>query len=83
METTHKPQEETFRIHDPEEKRQHVRREAPSGQERRSGTAKTKPPRRDSSAVKKRKPEKETPPAKKQQREKLPHQRPQPKQKLP
>ncbi len=60
METTQKPQEETFRIHDPEEKRQHVRREAPSGQERRSGTAKTKPPRRDSSAVKKRKPEKET-----------------------
>lgn len=57
METTQKPQEETFRIHDPEEKRQHVRREAPSGEQRKGGV-KTEQSRRGGSAAKKRKPEK-------------------------
>ena len=58
METTQKPQEETFRIHDPEEARRHVRREAPSGEQRKSGTEKARQPRRGSSADKKQKPEK-------------------------
>ena len=57
METTQKPQEETFRIHDPEEKRRHVRREAPSGEQRKGGV-KTEQSRRGGSAAKKRKPEK-------------------------
>ena len=42
METTQTPQEDTFRIHDPEEKRQHIRREAPSGEPRKSGSVKQK-----------------------------------------
>ena len=57
METTQKPQEETFRIHDPAEKRQHIRQEAPSGKQRQSSGVKTEQPRRSASAVKKRKPE--------------------------
>ena len=56
METTQKPQEETFRIHDPEEKRQHIRREAPSGEPRKSGSAK-KQSRQSAAAPKKRNPE--------------------------
>lgn len=58
METTQKPQEETFRIHDPEEKRRHIRQEAPSGEQRKTGAVKTERPQRSSSASKKRKPEK-------------------------
>ena len=58
METTQKPQEETFRIHDPEEKRQHVRREAPSGEQRKSGGVKTEKARRSAAAPQKRKPAK-------------------------
>ena len=58
METTQKPQEETFRIHDPEEKRQHVRREAPSGEQRKSGSVKTEKVRRSAAAPQKRKPAK-------------------------
>ena len=54
METTQKPQEETFRIHDPEEKRRHIRQEAPSGEQ----------PRRGSAETKKRKPEKAAAPKK-------------------
>ena len=56
METTQKPQEETFRIHDPEEKRRHIRQEAPSGEQRKSSGVKAEQPRR-SSAGKKRRPE--------------------------
>ena len=41
METTQKPQEETFRIHDPEEKRLHIGQEAPSGAPRKRSAAKT------------------------------------------
>ena len=61
METKQKPQEETFRIHDPEEARRHVRRETPSGEQRKSSAVKPQQPRRDSSAAKKRKPEKASP----------------------
>ena len=57
METTQKPQEETFRIHDPAEKRQHIRQEAPSGKQRQSSGVKTEQPRRSASTAKKRKPE--------------------------
>ena len=57
METTQKPQEETFRIHDPAEKRRHIRQEAPSGKPRQSSSVKTEQPRRSASAPKKRKPE--------------------------
>ena len=53
METTQKPQEETFRIHDPEEARQHVRQESPSGRTRKPGAVKTEKPRRSGSAAKK------------------------------
>ena len=58
MDTTQKPQEETFRIHDPEERRRHIRQEEPSGEQRRSGTGKTERSSRGSTAAKKRKPEK-------------------------
>ena len=58
METTQKPREETFRIHDPEEKRRHVRREVPSGEQSGRSAVKTEQPRRGSSETKKRKPEK-------------------------
>ena len=57
MEKTQKPQEETFRIHDPEEARRHIRREAPSGEQRKSGAAKQQT-RRGSTAVKTGRPEK-------------------------
>ena len=57
METTQKPQEETFRIHDPAEKRRHIRQEEPSGEKRQSSSVKTEPSRRSASAPKKRKPE--------------------------
>ena len=57
METTQKPQEETFRIHDPEEKRRHIRREGSSG-EQEKGSAVKQQKRSGSSATKKRKPEK-------------------------
>ena len=57
METTQKPQEETYRIHDPAEKRQHIRQEAPSGKQRQSSSVKTEQPRRSASTAKKRKPE--------------------------
>ena len=58
METTQKPQEETFRIHDPEEKRRHIRREAPSGEQRKNSGVKTEQTRRSGSAPRKRKSEK-------------------------
>ena len=58
METTQKPQEETFRIHDPEEKRRHVRREDPSGEPRKSSSGKKPQSRRSSAAPQKRRPEK-------------------------
>ena len=58
METTQKPQEETFRIHDPAEKRRHIRQEAPSGQQRKVGSVKTEDSARRSAAPQKRKPEK-------------------------
>ena len=54
METTQKPQEETFQIHDPEEKRRHIRQEAPSGQPRKPGAAKTDGSGRGSSKARKR-----------------------------
>lgn len=63
METTQKPQEETFRIHDPEEKRRHIRQEAPSGEQRKRSAVDTERPRTGSSETRKRKPGK--PPAKK------------------
>ena len=56
METTQKPQEETFRIHDPAEKRQHIRQEESSGQQRKAENVKTERPQRSSSAAKKRSP---------------------------
>jgi len=58
METTQKPQEETFRIHDPQEARQHIRQKAPSGQQRKTGAVKTERSSRSSAAPQKRKPEK-------------------------
>ena len=58
METTQKPREETFRIHDPEEKRRHVRQETPTEAPRQRSAVKTEQPRRGSSAAKKRAPEK-------------------------
>ena len=58
METTQKPQEETFRIHDPAEARRHVRREDPSDEQRKGSPVKTQQNRRSNSAEKKRKPEK-------------------------
>ena len=64
METTQKPREETFRIHDPEEKRRHVRREVPSGEQFGRSAVKTEQPRRGSSETKKRKPEKAAAPRK-------------------
>ena len=59
METTQTPQEETFRIHDPEEKRQHIRREAPSGEPRKSGSVKQNKSR-SAAEPQKRKPGKPT-----------------------
>ena len=56
METTQKPQEETFRIHDPAEKRQHIRQEDSSGQQRKAESVKTERPQRSTSAAKKRSP---------------------------
>lgn len=58
METTQKPREETFRIHDPEEKRRHIRQEAPSGEQRKRSAVKTDPPRRSKADAGKRAPEK-------------------------
>lgn len=58
METTQKPQEETFRIHDPQEARRHIRQEEPSGKQRKTGAVREERPRRSSSAAPKRKPEK-------------------------
>ena len=58
METTQTPREETFRIHDPKEKRRHIRQEAPSGEQPRRGAVKTEKTRSGSSETKKRKPEK-------------------------
>lgn len=58
METTQTPQEETFRIHDPEEKRRHVRREEPSGQPRKSSSGKQAQSARGNVETKKRRPEK-------------------------
>ena len=58
METTQKPREETFRIHDPEEKRRHIRQEAPSGEQRKRSAVKTDPPRRSKADTGKRAPEK-------------------------
>lgn len=58
METTQKPQEETFRIHDPAEKRQHIRQEDPSGQQRKAEAGKTERPQRSGTAAKKRAPAK-------------------------
>ena len=57
METTQKPQEETFRIHDPEEKRRHIRQEASSEAQPKRSAVKTEQNRRSAEA-KKRKPEK-------------------------
>ena len=69
METTQKPQEETFRIHDPAETRRHIRQEEPSGDRDRAAAVKTEQPRRTGTAAKKRKPAaaagKKAPPAKK------------------
>ena len=58
METTQKPQEETFRIHDPQEARRHIRQEEPSGQQRKADAVKTERPQRSGSTAQKRKPEK-------------------------
>lgn len=58
METTQKPQEETFRIHDPQEARRHVRQEDSSGEQRKTGAVKTERPQRSGSTAQKRKPEK-------------------------
>jgi len=57
METTQKPREETFQIHDPAEKRRHIRREDDSGEPRKTGAVKPDRPARSGSAQK-RKPEK-------------------------
>ena len=56
METTQKPREETFQIHDPAEKRRHIRSEASSGGQGKSGAVKTQKPR--SANAQKRTPEK-------------------------
>ena len=58
METTQTPQEETFRIHDPEEKRRHVRREDPSEEPRKSSSGKKTQNRRSGAEPLKRRPEK-------------------------
>ena len=42
METTQKPREETFRIHDPEEARRHIRAEAPADEQRKRSAAKSR-----------------------------------------
>ena len=55
METKQKPQEETFRIRDPGETRRHIRRETPSGEQKKDAPAKPRKPRSDSAAPQKRK----------------------------
>ena len=55
METTQKPQEETFRIHEPEETRRHIRQEAPSEAPPKKRQAKPAPESRGKSAAAPRK----------------------------
>ena len=57
MDTTQKPREETFRIHNPEDARQHIRQEAPSG-EPKTRTAKPRKKQPESKASGKKAPAK-------------------------
>jgi len=55
MDTTQKPMEETFRIHDPEEARQHIRQEEPSDEQSQRRTARPAQEKRSKPAAKSRK----------------------------
>jgi len=59
MDTTQKPQEETFRIHDPQEARRHIRKEEASEEQPRKRTAKPSQEKRSKAAApRKKQPEK-------------------------